>query len=444
MSDRRPGGMRATLALVPFAVTAMVAVSFLLPLCLVVQQMARDRALTGAERQAASLIPVLAITTDPDALADAVASTEAGADGRLALHLPAAVVGTPRAAPADVAAARDRGRAFPAELRGGQVLLRPVVRDGAPTAVIEVFVPRAELSRGVPEAWLTLAGVAVALGVVAVAMGDRLATRVVRSSRRLADAAGRVGAGDLDVRVTPDGPRELRAAATAFNTMAEQVAGLLAAERETAADLSHRLRTPLTALRLSVDGLVANPGDPRRLDRGREALARLEGEIDALIATARRPRPRAAGCDAAGVARERLEFWSALAEDQDRPHQLIAPDGPVPVPVARAELVAAIDALMGNVFRHTPRGAGFTVTVHRGRHAVGLLFADAGPGIADEDAALRRGTSGAGSTGLGLDIARRLAEATGGSLRVDRSPQLGGARIQMWLRTEGPRRPGRR
>ncbi|MFV2179659.1 hypothetical protein ACFHW3_41930, partial [Actinomadura sp. LOL_011] len=83
MSDRRPGGMRATLALVPFAVTAMVAVSFLLPLCLVVQQMARDRALTGAERQAASLIPVLAITTDPDALADAVASTEAGADGRL-------------------------------------------------------------------------------------------------------------------------------------------------------------------------------------------------------------------------------------------------------------------------------------------------------------------------------------------------------------------------
>ncbi|MFD0902589.1 HAMP domain-containing sensor histidine kinase [Actinomadura sediminis] len=434
--------MRGTLALVAFAVTTMVAVSFLLPLGLVVKQIARDRALTGAERQAASLIPVLAITADPDVLADAVASTEAGADGRLALHLPSATVGTPHAAPGDVAAARDGGRAFVAGLRGGEVLLRPVVRDGAPAAVVEVFVPGAELSRGVTEAWLTLAGVALALGAVAVAMGDRLATRVVRSSRRLADAAGRVGAGDLDVRVTPDGPRELRAAATAFNTMAEQVAGLLATERETAADLSHRLRTPLTALRLSIDGLVANPGDPRRLDRGREALARLEGEIDALIAAARRPRPQAAGCDAADVVRERLEFWSALAEDQGRPHQLIAPDGPVPVPVARAELVAAIDALMGNVFRHTPRGAGFTVTVHRGRHAVGLLFADAGPGIADERAALRRGTSGAGSTGLGLDIARRLAAATGGSLRVDRSPQLGGARIQMWLRTE-PDAPGR-
>ncbi|WP_262403690.1 sensor histidine kinase [Actinomadura sp. CNU-125] len=218
--------------------------------------------------------------------------------------------------------------------------------------------------------------------------------------------------------------------------MAGQVAGLLAAERETAADLSHRLRTPLTALRLSIDGLVANPGDPRRLDRGREALARLETEIDSLIATSRRPRPQPAGCDAADVVRDRLEFWSALAEDQDRPHQLIAPDGPVPVPVARAELVAAIDALMGNVFRHTPRGAGFTVTVHRGRQRVGLLFADAGPGIADVDTALRRGTSGAGSTGLGLDIAHRLAATTGGTLRVDRSPQLGGARIEMWLRTE--------
>nr|WP_262403691.1 hypothetical protein [Actinomadura sp. CNU-125] len=185
-------GMRGTLALVSFAVTAMVAVSFLLPLGLVVKQIARDRALTGAERQAASLVPVLAITTEPDALADAVASTEAGADGRLALHLPGAVLGTPRVAPSAVATARDGGRAFPVELRGGQVLLRPVVREGTPTAVIEVFVPRAELSRGVTEAWLTLAAVALALGVVAVAMGDRLATRVVRSSRRLADAAGRV------------------------------------------------------------------------------------------------------------------------------------------------------------------------------------------------------------------------------------------------------------
>jgi signal transduction histidine kinase len=92
-----------------------------------------------------------------------------------------------------------------------------------------------------------------------------------------------------------------------------------------------------------------------------------------------------------------------------------------------------VDALLGNVFRHTAEGTAFSVTLHEGKDTVGILIADAGPGIADPEAALERGSSGAGSTGLGLDIARRLAESTGGTLRLDRS-SLGGAQIQVWLR----------
>ena len=65
----------------------------------------------------------------------------------------------------------------------------------------------------------------------------------------------------------------------------------------------------------------------------------------------------------------------------------------------------------------------------------GILVADAGPGISDPDAALKRGSSGGGSTGLGLDIARRAAESTGGYLRIHRSV-LGGAQVQMWFRTK--------
>ena len=73
-----------------------------------------------------------------------------------------------------------------------------------------------------------------------------------------------------------------------------------------------------------------------------------------------------------------------------------------------------------------------------------IFFADAGPGIGDPDSALRRGSSGGGSTGLGLDIARRVAESTGGGLKIDRSA-LGGAQVQLWLRTGAPPcpRPGR-
>ncbi|MGW2548041.1 two-component sensor histidine kinase, partial [Kitasatospora sp. NPDC001574] len=80
--------MRWALIKAAVAGTTMVALAFLIPLGLMVQQTARDRAFTAAERQAAALGPALAITTDQDAIARAVASTDAGAQGRMAVHLP--------------------------------------------------------------------------------------------------------------------------------------------------------------------------------------------------------------------------------------------------------------------------------------------------------------------------------------------------------------------
>jgi signal transduction histidine kinase len=142
------------------------------------------------------------------------------------------------------------------------------------------------------------------------------------------------------------------------------------------------------------------------------------------------------------VLRERLAFWSALAEDEGRSWRLEGVDAPAPVPIAAARLSDAIDALLGNVFQHTMPGTAFGVTLHRGAELTGILVSDAGPGIAYPGLALRRGASSAGSTGLGLDIARRAAESAGGYLRVDRSATLGGAEIQLWFR--GPRRVARR
>ncbi|WP_019631648.1 sensor histidine kinase [Actinomadura atramentaria] len=444
--------MRGALARIAAAVTAMVALSFVVPLGLLGGQMARDRALTAAERQAASLGPVLAVTTNPAALAVAIGSTPAGTAGRLALHLPGGTtIGVPRAAARDLAAVRDGRRSRTVAAPGGSAQLRPVALSAGRVAVIEVYVTDAELSRGVARSWTILALVALALVLVSVAMADRLAVRVVRAADRLAQAVTGVAGGDLTTRVAPGGPAELRAAGEAFNHMTDQLVRLLAAEREAAADLSHRLRTPLTALRLNLDGLAANPADPARLAQSQDTLGRLEQAVDEIIETARRsaddPAPSGssaefAGCDAAEVVRRRLEFWSALAGDQGRAVHTVLPDGPAPVPVPAGELAAVVDALLGNIFRHTPHGTAFSVTVHRGGQAVGLLFGDAGPGIGDADAALSRGTSGSGSTGLGLDIARRLAESTGGSLRIGGST-LGGAQVQVWLRTTGPRRSRR-
>ncbi|MFF0625431.1 sensor histidine kinase [Streptomyces sp. NPDC004296] len=456
--------MRWALVKVALAVTTMVVVAFAVPLGLVVKEMASDRAYGGAERQAAALGPVLAITTDRTQLERALASAETGPGGRIGVHVPGggkdggpAEIGACRAAPADVAAAVRLGRASIAQVPGGTSLLQPTaVASGI--AVVEVYVPDDALTNGVATSWAVLAGVGLALVIGSVAVADRLGTRMVLPAERLSAAAHDLGRGDLGVRVREDGPKELRSAASAFNSMADQVVQLLANERELAADLSHRLRTPLTVLRLN----AASLGDGPAAEQTRAAVEQLEGEVDQIIRTARAQREHTAqaaasvaGCDAAEVIRDRMDFWSALAEDEDRTVRVAGADRPVRVPVARPDLAAALDAMLGNVFRHTPEGTAFAVDVHNADDAVIVLVSDAGPGIADPAAALRRGWSGGGggqqpaaaaggSTGLGLDIVRRLAESTGGDVRIGRSV-LGGTEVRVWLALDGRRaHPGAR
>ncbi|MGA5269816.1 ATP-binding protein [Streptomyces lydicamycinicus] len=447
--------MRWALVKVALAVTAMVVVAFAVPLGLVVKELARDRAYSNAERQAATIGPVLAITTDRGQLERAVASAETGSGRRIGVHVPAGgkndspvEIGTRRAPQADVAAAAKLGRASISPVPGGSSLLQPTaVASGI--AVVEVFVPDAALTNGVTTSWLVLAGVGLALVIGSVAVADRLGTRMVRPAQRLAGAAHDLGKGKLGVRVLEDGPKELRSAASAFNAMADQVVQLLANERELAADLSHRLRTPLTVLRLN----AASLGDSPAADQTRSAVEQLEREVDQIIRTAREQKAQnqqaaaVAGCDAAEVIRERMAFWSALAEDEGRTVRIAGADRPVRLPVARPDLAAALDAMLGNVFRHTPEGTAFAVDVHNAEEAVIVLVSDAGPGIDDPDAALRRGHGGGGdgSTGLGLDIVRRLAESTGGDVRIGRSV-YGGTEVRVWLALDGGSAPhgGRR
>jgi K+-sensing histidine kinase KdpD len=127
-----------------------------------------------------------------------------------------------------------------------------------------------------------------------------------------------------------------------------------------------------------------------------------------------------------------MKFWSAVAADQGRWCQAVGVDKPSPVPLARAELAAALDALLGNVCRYTPQGTPFEVAVSRRDGYVAIRVEDGGPGIADPDRALRRGASGEGSTGLGLDIVRRVSIAAHGAVNIDRG-RLGCASVVMLL-----------
>lgn len=114
--------MRWALVKVCLAVTTMVVVAFAVPLGLVIKEMARDRAFSNAEREAAVVVPALSITTDRDQLERVVAS--AGSDDGMAVHLPASDgraavdLGRQRAADADIAAVRKLGRASTTEVAG--------------------------------------------------------------------------------------------------------------------------------------------------------------------------------------------------------------------------------------------------------------------------------------------------------------------------------------
>jgi signal transduction histidine kinase len=421
--------MRRSYVLVALAVTTLVALAFVIPLGMLVITAAQDRALREAERQALGLSPVVVVATDRELVNSSILSTDAGREGRVAAHIPAlGTVGTSRAGNAEIARVRIKQVPGTADVPGGRVYLRPVALPRGLIAVIEVYVPTATSRAGVGTALAVLALVAFVLIALCAFLADRLAAQVVRATRDVARTATNLGAGRLHARTRPSGPSEIEEVGTALNVLAERFVELLAAERALAGNLSHRLRVPLTALRLNVEAMP--PGDDR--DRQLRVVDRLEREVNAVITEAGRPlvaRPRLE-CDLGEVVTDRTAFWGALAEDQGRPWQADPPPDGITVPAAFSVVGEALDVLLGNVFHHTPDDAACRVSVRRTDTAAEVIVADAGPGFADPSAALARGVSGADSTGIGLDIAHRLAAETGGELRIDRS-DLGGARVTL-------------
>ncbi|GAA0552217.1 HAMP domain-containing sensor histidine kinase [Paractinoplanes ferrugineus] len=423
--------MRRSYVLVALAVTTLVALAFCIPLGMLVITAAQDRALREAERQALGLSPVVVVATDRELVNSSILSTEAGHEGRVAAHIPGlGTIGNSRAGNSEIDGVRATQVPGTADVPGGRVYLRPVALPRGLIAVIEVYVPTATSRAGVGTALGVLVLVAFVLIALCAFLADRLAAQVVRATRDVARTATNLGAGRLHARTRPSGPSEIEEVGTALNVLADRFVELLAAERALAGNLSHRLRVPLTALRLNAEAMPA--GDDR--DRQLRVVGRLEQEINAVITEASRPlvaRPRLE-CDLGEVVADRTAFWGALAEDQGRPWQADPPPAGITVPAAFSVVGEALDVLLGNVFHHTPDDAACRVSVRSTDTTAEVIVQDAGPGFADPAAALTRGVSGADSTGIGLDIARRLAAETGGELRIDRG-DLGGARVSLTL-----------
>ncbi|RAG87371.1 sensor histidine kinase [Streptacidiphilus pinicola] len=287
--------------------------------------------------------------------------------------------------------------------------------------------------------WLTLC----ALGALGAALfvANRLARWVGQPLVALDGAAARLGEGDLGARATvTNGPPEVRRLAATFNAMAARTENLIHGHRAVIADVSHQLRTPLTALRLRLDLLAADAeGDTaQELAGAQEEIARLSRMVDGLLAVARAENavPRQTSVRLDRVVADRIAAWEPVAEEREIGFTARGPAG-LTASVGPGDLEQLLDNLFANALEAAPAGGRVEIRTRRDPEGAGVELAvvDHGPGMdaAARERAFRRFDTGRESgTGLGLAIVHRLVTANGGRATLEETPG-GGLTVRLSL-----------
>ena len=295
--------------------------------------------------------------------------------------------------------------------------------------------------------WTTLLGAAAVTLVAGGLVGWSLSRWIAKPLTALSAAAGAIGRGDVSARADEaTGPPRVREVAGAFNEMAARVTSLLEAQRGMNADVSHQLRTPLTALRLRLELLASEVADPFAEEAAAmiEETNRLSRLVDGLLAVARAeaapPAPEPA--DVAELAAARVDAWQPLAAERGVDLTLDASSAVAAVTPGHVEQI--LDNLLDNAIEAVPRGQRISVEVRPSAEGVALCVADSGPGMPPEQRAraLDRYTTdraGEGGTGLGLAIVTRLVTADHGHVALEETAG-GGLTVHIELPSGHPSR----
>jgi signal transduction histidine kinase len=270
---------------------------------------------------------------------------------------------------------------------------------------------------------LVLAAVLLSIGVGAL-VATLTARRLADPLQQVASRAARLGAGDFRPQPHRHGIPELDRVADVLDSSATALADLLQRERDLVGDVSHQLRSRLTALQLRLDELAAHP-DEYVSSEGAAALEqaeRLAQVLDELLTAAREARASgAAPVELSGELAAVADEWRGLLRAEGRTVRVRVPDGLV-ARATSARLREALGVLVDNALRH---GKG-TVTLSArisDNDTMVVEVADHGEGVPPALAphVFDRGVSGAASTGVGLALARALVEADGGRLELART-----------------------
>jgi signal transduction histidine kinase len=281
-----------------------------------------------------------------------------------------------------------------------------------------------------------LAGLAAGMLVAFVLAGS-----LARPLTRLADAARRLGRGDLSTRAGQvRGPDEVRDLATSFDDMADRVERTFEAQRSFVSNASHQLRTPLTGMKLRIERAAEGSDDPelrRQLEAADHEVDRMAATVDRMLQVAHEIEEGAVTeADASDRAQAAVERWRDRAGERGSTLSASA-DGAARVRANPTDLDQVLDNLIDNALTYAPGPIEVEVVPGSGRTVVAVR--DHGPGIVASERSLvtdrfHRGPDAPpGGSGLGLAIARELTERWGGELEVV-APTGGGTRVEMRLR----------
>jgi signal transduction histidine kinase len=287
---------------------------------------------------------------------------------------------------------------------------------------------------------LGLAAIGVAALVAGLVIAFALAGSLSRPLTRLAGTARRLGDGDLSSRVgdVSGGGDEVEELGQSFDEMADRVERTVQAQREFVANASHQLRTPLTAMKLRLEGAIAEASDPQvrqQLEAADREVDRLSEIVDRLLVMAREiEEGTVSSVDVAEAVNRAVARWNDRASE--RRSSIVGQAEPGSARVDPTDLDQILDNLLDNATTYAPG----EVKVRSGRSngRVFVAVEDRGQGIAPQD--LPRVTERfyrgrevpSGGSGLGLAIARQLAEKWGGTLNVE-STVGEGTRIEVRL-----------
>ncbi|MEU0286275.1 ATP-binding protein [Streptomyces sp. NPDC006147] len=308
---------------------------------------------------------------------------------------------------------------------------------------VTVQEPRSSVTKEVARTLLIIGLVALLAVIAAVLLAIRQANRLASPLTDLAETAERLGSGDPRPRHRRYGVPELDRVADVLDASAERIGRMLTAERRLAADASHQLRTPLTALSMRLEEITLTDDPDTVKEEATIALTqveRLTDVVERLLTNSRDPRTGSAVTfDLDEVIKQQLAEWRPAYRSAGR---AIVTSGKrklraVGTPGAVAQVLAA---LIENSLMH----GGGTVALRTrvtGNQIV-VEVTDEGPGVPAElgSRIFERAISGRNSTGIGLAVARDLAEADGGRLEMlQASPAVFG----LFLSSTPPRKdPG--